>query len=117
MIGIAGFQHCQGHFAVALLTRRLEDWLFVGRKPQPRKPFENGVDGFLCGPLAIRIFDPKQVFSAMVTGIEPVEQGRPRTANMQEAGRRGSKTCDDGHGGAILTEKMWLWRPDSISLD
>ena len=63
------------------------------------KPVEDGRDGGLGGALAVRVLDAQQHAAALGPGVEPVEQGRARPADMQEARRRRREAGDDvGHG-------------------
>ncbi len=98
MVGLACGEHLLGHLAVALSACKLIERLAVPIELEPFEAIENGRDGWLGGALAIGILDPQQHFSAGVAGVEPVEERRPRTADVQIAGGRGCKARDDGLG-------------------
>ena len=49
-----------------------------------------------CGrALAVGVLDAQEERSAEPAGVEPVEQGRARAADVQEAGRGGREAGDD----------------------
>ena len=68
---------------------------------------EDRVDRLGRGALAVGVLDAQQEFAAGALGVEPVEQSRPRPADMQEAGGRGREAGDDGgHGGRLADARL-----------
>ena len=98
VVGLAGGQQLLGHLAVALSAGKLIERLAVPIELEPFEAVEDGRDRGLGGALAIGILDPQQHLAAGVAGVEPVEQRRARTADVQIAGGRGRKARDDGLG-------------------
>ncbi len=86
-----------GDFAVPRGAGELINHLAVPADAEPIEPVEDGVDGGLGRALAVGVLDAQQHLAAAAAGVEPVEQRRPRPADMQEAGRRGRKAGDDVH--------------------
>ena len=111
-VGAPRFQQRLGHLAVALGARELVDCLVVPIQAEPGKPIEDGLDRSLRGAFAVGVLDPQQHLPAAPAGIEPVEQGGARAADMQEARGRGSKARDDGlgHVGWFLQRFRLRWR-------
>ena len=56
---------------------------FIPVEPQPAQPTQNDIDGLLAVALGVGVFDAQDEFPAMVTGEEPVEEGRAGPANVQ----------------------------------
>ncbi len=89
---------------VALFTGVLENDRVVRLEAQPVQALENGVHGGAGRAFAVGVLDTDQELAAGMFGVQPVEQGRARAADMQITGRRGCKTCHDslrfrcGHG-------------------
>ncbi len=99
-IGTARVKQRASDLAVALGVRKLVDGGAIPIEPEPGEPVEDRVDRGLGGSFSVGVLDPQQHFSAAPAGVEPVEQRGARAPDMQEAGGRGSKACDDGlaHG-------------------
>ena len=82
-------------FGVALLELRLKIRLAVAFDPEPRQPVEDRVDRRLGRALGVGVLDPQQILAAMMPREQPVEQGRPRPADVEETRRRGGEARHD----------------------
>src|SRR5208337_3066808 len=71
---------------------------FVPIDADPPKTVEDALDGILDVPLLVGVVDPQQKLAAEMPGKQPVEQGRSHSADVQKAGRTGSKPGAYGHG-------------------
>src|SRR5579884_1804841 len=65
---------------------------FIPIQTQPFQPLIDGGHRFLRVALAVGVLDAQYEFSAVMPCEQPVKQGGARTANVQIAGRRWSKT-------------------------
>jgi hypothetical protein len=74
--------------------------LVVPIDAEPLESIKDCIDCFLGGAGAIGIFDAQQHLAAVAARVEPVEECRPRPANMQESGRRGREARHEGLGHA-----------------
>jgi hypothetical protein len=63
---------------------------------QPGEPVKNPLDRICGRPLGIRILDTKDKFTAVLTGVEPVENGSAGTADMKIPCWAGGKTNNNG---------------------
>ena len=95
-VGLAAGQQLLGHLTVAGGAAELVDDVAVPIEPEPFQPVQNRRNRRLGGTLAVGILDPQQHLAASLLGIEPVEQRGPGAPDMEEAGGRGGKACDDG---------------------
>ncbi len=93
-IGPALGQQLFGHLAVPVGARGLVDGLAVPIEPHPFQPVQDRRDGLRRRAGAVGVFDAQQEGPAQMAGVEPVEQGRARAADMQKAGGRGRETQD-----------------------
>ena len=100
-IGLSRREQLLGHFAMTGRPGELVDGVAVPFDPEPGQPVEDGVDRRPGGALAVGVLDPQQHLSAKAAGIEPIEQRRAASADMQEAGRGGREAGDDGLGHAV----------------
>ena len=100
-IGLALRQQLVRHLGMATGAGELHDGFVIPVEAQPFQPVEDRLHRILCGARTVGILDAQQEFAAGVPRIKPVKQRRAAAANMQEAGGRGSKTGDDGHGGSV----------------
>jgi hypothetical protein len=87
-----------GDLAVAGGAAELVDDVAVPIELQPFQPVEDRGNGRLGRALAVGILDPQQHLAAGLLGIEPVEQRGTGSPDVEEAGGRGGKACDDGRG-------------------
>jgi len=60
--------------------------------PQPAHAVENPFDHIFRRAFEVGVFNTKDENPAGMTGKEPIEQGRARSAHMQIAGRRRRKS-------------------------
>ena len=97
-IGKAGGDKLFRRLPVAGGAAELRDRLAFPVEAEPGQAVKNGGDRSVGRTLAIRVLDAQQHLAAEAPGIEPVEERSARAADMQEAGRRGSETRDDGCG-------------------
>src|SRR5687767_7731272 len=65
---------------------------FVPVEAKPAQVFEDAHLGLVRGPLGVSVFDAKDEGAVLAVGEQPVEQRRPGIADVQLAGRTGSKT-------------------------
>ncbi len=79
----AARDHRLGDFAVAPRARMLKRDLAVMLQVQPIETVNNGRDRRVGGPRPVGVFDPQQIFAAHFAGEQPIEEGRPRPANMK----------------------------------
>ena len=101
-VGLALREQLLGDFAVPVGVVRLVGLVPVPIECKPAQAVENGLYGLVGGALAVGILDPQQELPAVMLREEVVEERRARPADMQEAGGRGGKAGNDGHGGAAL---------------
>ena len=59
---------------------------------EPAQTFEDGVDGGVGVALDVGVIQAQDHGSSIVTGVEPVENEGPGTANMQKTGGRRRKS-------------------------
>ena len=97
VIGMPAGQQLRGDLPVALGARKLRNGLAVPGQLKPFEPVDDRRDRGVGRALAIRVFDPQQHLAAAPARIEPVEQRRAGSADMQEPGRRGGKSRNDSH--------------------
>src|SRR5205085_4161100 len=96
VIGFAGGEQLFRDLARARGAGELRDRLAVPRKPEPGKAVEDRRDCGLRRALAVGVLDAQQHLAAARARIEPVEQRRPRAADVQKTGRGGREAGDDG---------------------
>src|SRR3974390_1724423 len=77
-------------------ARELEYDLAVPGQSEPGEAVDDGGDGCGSRALAVGVLDSQQHLAAAVACIEPVEQRRSGSADMEEAGRGRRKTGNDG---------------------
>ena len=93
-----GMSRCQKPirgFPVRINKTGLEIGSFVPVQTQPLQPVQDTVDGVFRGSLKIRIFNAKDEFSAGLPGVQIVENGGARTADMKISGGAGRKPDDN----------------------
>ena len=86
MIGVALGQQLLSDIGMAVAALELGNGVAVPIQSQPFHAAEDGVNRLIGRAFAVRILDPQQKLSAMMFGIEPIEEGRPGAANMQKSG-------------------------------
>ena len=64
---------------------------------EPLHGSENGVGIFLSGTRSVGIFNAQAELAAEMTGEKPAENGGAATADVQMAGRAGSKSRNNFH--------------------
>src|SRR6185369_7221252 len=97
VIGLASGQHLLGDLSMAAGAGELEDGLAIPVEAEPAQAFENGLDRRFGGALPVGVLDAQAEGAAVMTGIEPVEQGRAGATDMQVASGRGGEAGNDGH--------------------
>ena len=75
--------------AVTLEVRALEDDLPVPREAEPLEPLEDGARALVGAARLVGVLDAQQEHSVELSRVEPVEERRPRAADVQiPRGRR-----------------------------
>jgi hypothetical protein len=92
---MSGVEHGLGDLRMAVGTGELEHRVGVAAQAQPVEAVEDRVDRGIRRAGAVGVLDTQKIGPAMVTGIEPVEQGCARAADMQETGGRRGKPGND----------------------
>src|SRR6202022_1742511 len=95
-IGLAAGKQLLRNFAVARGPAELVDDLAVPIEPEPFQPVPKGVNRFLGRSLPVGVLDAQQHLAAAPARVEPVEQRRAGSSDVEEACRRGGKAGDDG---------------------
>ena len=98
-IGLAGVEQFPGHLGVPFGAPGLVDRFSVPFQAEPFQPVQDRLFRCLGRARPVRILDAQQEPPAMPPRVEPVEQGGPGAADMEEARRRGGKTGNDSHRG------------------
>ena len=102
IVGVADSEHPVRHLGVPRGAGKLEDDIAIPLHTEPGQAVDDGFDGRLGRTGAVGILDAQQELAAGVASIEPVKERGARTADMQEAGRRGGEAGDDGHRAAVM---------------
>ena len=68
---------------------------FVPIETDPAHALENGLNRFVGRAALIGVFDAKNEDPILLSRKQPIEQGRPHPADMEEAGRTGRKSNPD----------------------
>ena len=68
--------------------------------PEPAHALEEHAQGLVGVALLVRVLDAEDEGAAGVAGVQPVEEGRPRAADVEEPGGAGGEAGSDGHGDA-----------------
>ena len=105
LIGRAPFQHLQRHIRMPRAIGKLAGRTAIVIQAKPFKTVENDLLGIVRIACAVRIFHAQQKFAPVMPGEEPVEQTRPRIANMHISSGRRRESCDD-RGHIYLLETM-----------
>ena len=90
-VGGAARQHLIDHLAMTPGAAELAHRLAVPMQAEPGEAVEDGVDRGLGRALAVGVLDAQEEGPAEAAGVEPVEQGRARSADVQEPGGEGAK--------------------------
>ena len=91
LVGLALVEKRAGHLGVTVGARLLADRLAVVVEPEPGQPVADGLRRLGRRPGAVGVLDPQQEPPAAAAGVEPVEQRRARSADMQKARGRGGE--------------------------
>jgi len=102
-IAVAGGEHLLRDLGMAGLPGGLEDGGLVGFQAQPGQPVQDHVGCRRGAAFAVGILDAQQESAAVVPGKKIVEQRSTRPPDMQQAGRRRSKTSTNDHHGFRLS--------------
>ena len=90
-----------GHLAVQRQAFGLAVLLIPG-EIEPAEAVEDGILGLLRVAPGVCVVDAQDHGPVVVPGIQPVENEGPRTADVEVAGRRGSKS-DSEHGNSSIS--------------
>ncbi len=84
---------------VSLGIVRLEQRPFVGPAldAEPVQRVEDALHPLRTVPGRVGVLDPQHELAAVLAGVDPVLQGRSRSADMKQSSRRGGKTYSHGH--------------------
>ena len=98
IIGLAGRQQAFGDLAMTACAAELVDDLAVPIELEPFEAIQDRGNRCVGRSLPVGILDPEQHLAAVLARIEPVEQGRAGSSDMEKTGRRGGKARNDGCG-------------------
>src|SRR5215469_18431566 len=94
-IGLTLCEQLLGDLAVTLGARKLVNRLAIPIEPEPAQAIQDREDRALGRASLVGVFYAQQHLPARVFGVQPIEQGGPRTADMEIARRRRRKARDD----------------------
>ena len=97
LVGAAVSQHLVDQRVVAIEALGLVVGALIPVQLQPFHALNDGVDGLLSGTFQIGILDTQHKLTALVLCKQPGIECGTGTADMQKAGRAGSKTGFDFH--------------------
>ena len=93
VIGVAGVQQFLDVLQVDREAPGLEVGPVVPVQAEPLQGLEDGIDRGSGRACRVRVFDAQDELAFHAAGVEPVEQGRPRPADVQIARRARGKAC------------------------
>src|SRR5690606_31840354 len=70
---------------------------FIPIEPEPAKRVQDGREGLVDVPLAVRVVDPQDELPAIVPRPQPVEQRRPHAADVHVTRGGRSESCAYSH--------------------
>ncbi len=94
MVSGAALQKLIGDLAVPVGARELRYGFSVPLKAEPFHAIQDRRDRLLVIAFAVGVLDAQQELAASTPGVEPIEEGRARAADMQVTGRRRRKSND-----------------------
>src|SRR5262245_23447090 len=94
-IGLALCEQLLGDFAVTLGARKLVNRPAIPIEVEPGSGIAGSEERAVGGAGWVGLLDAQQHLPACVLGVQPIEQGGPRTADMEIARRRRRKARDD----------------------
>ena len=100
VIGFALVEQAVRRLDMAREAQKLAYRLTIPVKPEPGEAVIDRRDRFFGETAAVGVLDPEQEPAAVTAREQPVEQRRPRAADMEKPGRRGGEAGDDRHGGS-----------------
>ena len=86
-VGFAGVHETLDVCPVPLEVRALVDDVFVPEQAQPLHALEDRARAFVGAARLVGVLDAQEELAAVVLDVQPIEQGRPRTTNMEVPGR------------------------------
>ena len=98
-IGLAEPDQFFCDLAVSVGAGILRNRIAVPGQSQPTQAVENGLHCFGRVATPIRVLDAQQHLATTVLGIEPVEERRPGSADVEKSGRGGGERTSDGVSG------------------
>ena len=112
-VGVSALDQACGEHPVSIQPLGLKIWALIPVQTKPAHPLEDAVHHFLRGTGQIGILDAQDKLPADVTGKQPVEQRRAGSADMEIAGRTGSKAYANVwfHEISNLAENIKIIRP------
>src|SRR6202161_2803631 len=97
MVGRTALEQHGDDATIAWVSLRRKKRPFISIELEPAHPVQYHADGFLRGPLPIRVLDAQDELAAVMARIQPRKQRGTHTADMQHAGGARGKTGDDSH--------------------
>ena len=96
-VGVAGIQQVIEHLPVSVEALGLVERPLVVVQTQPGHAFQDGVDRFLGGALAVGVLDAQDEGAAVVARVQPGEQRRAGATDVQIAGGTWGEAAADAH--------------------
>ena len=96
-VGRAGGEEVVRARSVAFPPRELVHDFAVPIEAEPSQPVDDRSQRLWRRSLAVGVLQPQPEGAAVMAGVEPVEEGGPRAAEVQHAGRRRCEARDDAH--------------------
>src|SRR5690606_18644639 len=85
----------EGMTSIEIHAVGLTKGTFIPIQLDPAHAIENSLDRCVGRPILVGVFNAKNEHAVLLPGKQPVEQGRPHPADMEEAGRTGRKSNPD----------------------
>ena len=92
MVCVIGAQEGTGIALMALQVRSLEDHVLVLIEAQPPEPLKDRASAFVRTARLVRILDTEKEIAPESPSVEPVEERRSPSADVQIPGGRGRET-------------------------
>ena len=100
-VGMAARQHVFDHFLVSIEALGLIERALIMLEPRPFHPIENLLDRLVCRTLEIGILDAQHELAGVPARIQPAEERRAQSSDMQESSGARCESGADGHRGVV----------------